>query len=266
VTLIGRQSAQIAARGGQTVTIDGSATVTSGTGDSYRDKASNGGVSLLLAEVNSTLAIGGSARADSSVRGLQDSGATGGTASIRASGGTVTIGGSARVDASGLAGRPSTTSEPGDVGEAVGGAADFSATDNGRLTIAGRMDGEALGVGGTANGAGDGIPGEARGGTVSVLASGGGEIRAASMGLNAGGSGASSAGGLSGGSGVGGLVQVEVRSGSLVAFSGTAQLRARGDGGSARPQTEADGGSGSGGTARVLYSSGGTFSPRGRCR
>lgn len=254
VTLISRDS-NIGSEGGL-LTVGGNAEASTGRGL----LGVGGGQAGIFSRGGGTVTIAGDARVDSSATAAAGSNGTGGSAAVSADTGTIKIAGNLIVDSSAV-----PPEDPAvDAGDMQGGFANVSALNGGKIQVAGSIAASANADGGTNAGVGDGIPGSAAGGNVSVGASGAGsEVRVgAALNLSASGRGGSAImAGLGSSAGTGGNVRVTANSGGLISVAGASTLDASGTGGTGLPFGGAAapavaGGQGRGGTARILVAGG----------
>lgn len=254
VTLISRD-ANLGSEAGL-LTVGGNATVETGRGLGAVD----GGQASIFARGGGTVNIAGDARVDASVTPPAGSNGTGGSAVVSADTGTINIGGSLAVDA-GAAPSEDTAADPDNM---QGGSAMIAALNGGKVNVTGPVTVSADADGGLNSGTGDGIPGSATGGNVSLGASGAeSEVRiGGTLNLAATGQGGSAImTGLGAAAGTGGNVRLAATAGGLVNVAGAATLDASGVGGTgltfgAVAAPAVAGGQGRGGGARIVVAGG----------
>ncbi|HMJ92964.1 MAG TPA: hypothetical protein VK472_02560 [Allosphingosinicella sp.] len=254
VTLISRD-ANLGSEAGL-LTVGGNATVETGRGLG----AANGGQASIFARGGGTVNIAGDARVDASVTAPAGSNGTGGSAVVSADTGTINIAGNLTVDASAIPSE-NIAADPGD---SQGGNANVAALNGGKVNVTGSLTASANADGGLNSGVGDGIPGSATGGNVSLGSGGAGSgVRiGGALNLSALGQGGSAVmTGVGTGSGRGGNVRVASTAGGLIDVAGASTLDASGTGGTGLPFGAAlaptvGGGQGLGGSARIIVAAG----------
>jgi filamentous hemagglutinin family protein len=254
VTLVAPE-ANVGADGG-TLTVHGSAVVTTGRHDIFTFDASQTGNANLFSRAGGTVAIDGDARVSASTRSIPGSGAVGGEAIVSADGGGIAIGGRLWIEADAEQGFDPNV----DPSDSLGGSAGIGAAAGGTVNVAGRTEISADGTGGVGFGVGDGTPGTGTGGNSFVRSHGANSAVtfAGTLDLGAGGQGGSANSGTSSG-GTGGEARLEATAGGRIAGV-AASIGATGVGGhgfaNPPPLPNMPGGSGTGGAARVLINGG----------
>jgi filamentous hemagglutinin family protein len=273
VSLQGIDSASLVANAGDTVTVGGSATISS---NDLRDFSvanpdvtlpldAQGGTAAIIAQQGGSISIAGNASVSADARaatnGITGAGGTaqGGFATMQADGGTLSIGGDANVSASGLGWNFASGSVDGTA--SFGGFASLESSSSGNVTIGGGLEILAEGLGSFSSLASGGTGGAGYGGAVSLSANTGGSISVAgATEASASGVGGTAPGGPdgTGGAGSGGSTNLSATEGGSVSFGADADFFADGIGGNSPQGGEGDGGSAS------LFIDGGTITSSGR--
>ena len=241
LTLVGGQSATLAAGAGETATMDGNVTLLS-PGGQTRISATNGG----------SVTIAGNALLDATGIGFSppasgDAGTgQGGEAQIYAGGGAIAISGDATLRALGYGGSAAVGDYIGAGGNGYGGDAIVEGFNGGTISIGGNLSADASGYGGSTSGLGsvvgtyvDGATG--RGGDVSVIGAGGGSVVVGgSSTLRSNGRGGASYY-TTGGRGEGDDILIQASSGN-VTLTGPVSVSATGTGGAGASGGDAFGG------------------------
>lgn len=268
--VVGRESAQLTAAGGQAFDISGDVLVSAANvgvvSSSLQDPSvinAQGGTALIEASEGGLITIDGNARVfASAIGGAEDTlfeagTATGGNASVRADGGEITILGDTNVDATARGTNQLSLLEIG--ASSTGGAARALAVNGGALSFGGTLTLDASADGVDVDTSGPSTGSDAFGGFASLDISGtdGGTIDVASTVFvisDATGGDSNEAG--AGSIGDAGNAGILVGGPGAVTIGGGANLLARGQGGLNAGGT---GGEGLGGSARAFLPEGGTL-------
>jgi hypothetical protein len=253
VSLFGGTLASMSVTTGQTIDVLGNAIVSAAAFDSFSGAIDlTGGRAEIVTGDGGDIHIFGTATVDASARGLIGAGGTagsgtGGTAIVRASGGSITVDGALSILATGEGGA-SLVAPVANGGAGNGGTATLEAANDGTVTANNAVFMNASGTASASSAAAtqDGAAGT--GGSVNVRAVGAGDIIIAGNfvgAANGGGGEVPGGAGLAGGLGDGGTITVLAADGNID-FNADATFIAAGGGG-----TGPTGGNGLGGDLRI---------------